>query len=283
MNEDMRQRSRVYSIVLARVLPTHAEQPAATPSRLLPTRTHARTHAHLGLHCSGPRRQPRRSIASAAAMRCVCDGAVPLCNGQQTACDREHARWARQRTRDTMRQGTCGLQKATADSHRRACNVRRCDVGQRQTARGMQQGTRGLATENRPHATENVRHATKKGHADKIQRPAMPQTTRKTQRARHHRKMGNKQQTTCDMHEKCTRRHAAAEDTDAVVDVPCPYDRRHAAAVSRLFDCPGASTPYARTANSQRHRHLATHTHAGTQARTHTPTSVCTAAGLAGH
>ena len=42
----------------------------------------------------------------------------------------------------------------------------------------MRHGTLGAgAAGSRHHATENVRHATKQGHADKIQRTAMPQTT----------------------------------------------------------------------------------------------------------
>jgi hypothetical protein len=51
MIEDMRQRSRVYWIALARMLSTHERTAACkdTASRLLPERTHARTHAHLGL------------------------------------------------------------------------------------------------------------------------------------------------------------------------------------------------------------------------------------------
>ena len=87
--------------------------------------THARTHAHLGLHCSGPRRPPRRSIASAAAMRCVCDGAVSLCNRQQAACDIQHAR------RDKRQQATRRGRYATRDRRLATHTMQpmRCDVG----------------------------------------------------------------------------------------------------------------------------------------------------------
>jgi hypothetical protein len=158
-------------------------------------------------------------------MRCVCDGAVSLCNVatddmQQTTCqngigmdkrqeatenarfatgNRRHARWVRQRTRDKMRLGTCVMQRATDGSQN--MYQTRCDVGQ--------------ATDNTHHATWGTGAGNRKTDhrqraADTIPQTAMPQTTRKGQRARHHRNMCNRHHATCNAQQgKCNGRHAA--------------------------------------------------------------------------
>ncbi len=64
--------------------------------------------------------------------------------------------------------------------------------------------------------------------------------------------------------------HAAAEDADAVEGVPSPYDRRHAAAVSLVFDCPrDYSLPPTHAQQPTKTHPHARYPHARTHARTH--------------
>jgi hypothetical protein len=108
------------------------------------------------------------------------------------------------------------VQHATDESQRSTCNVTRCDVGPGDGQRTpCDTGALGRATEIRPHATENVRHAAKKGHADTIQRPAMPQTTTgkwATDNRRHATCIGENaaddmQYATGKMHAACNSQH----------------------------------------------------------------------------
>jgi hypothetical protein len=126
-------------------------------------------------------------------MRCEHDGALSLCNGQQcgmqhTTCKNGQATAKRQHATGDVRSAACDRRLAT--QHIQRDEMRRGT--RRRTAHAMREGTLGRATENRQHATENVRHATEKGHADTIQRSAMPQTTTG--------KVCNGQLTTCNMH-----------------------------------------------------------------------------------
>ena len=176
----MRQRSRLYSIALARILPT-AYARTANPQRHAVTlacahsRTHAgtpRSAAGLGAHCALNCKR-RRDALRARRLRVTLQRATD--GMQQTTCKTGQATDKRQHATESVRHATC--------------NVTRCDAGQAtDSAHGMRHGTVGRATEIRHHATENVRHATKKGHADTIQRAACRR-----------RPLENGQQTTCSM------------------------------------------------------------------------------------
>ena len=160
----MRQRSRVHSIALARILPTHAQQPTKTPSRSLPTRTQARTHANLGL---------QRVLPATEALNC---DAPPRCAACVTALCRSATANRRHATHNVqvgtangqattltgdVRHAACDRRRATPHVHR---DEMRHGTGNRQrTPSGM--GHWGLGQQ-----------AAKKGHADTVQRTAMPQT-----------------------------------------------------------------------------------------------------------
>jgi hypothetical protein len=87
-----------------------------------------------------------------------------------------HARWDRQHTRDNMRLGTCGMQlaKHVPDEMQRGPGDR-------------QRTPRDMGHWGGPQATDHRQRA-----ADPIRLTAMPQTTSKGQRARHHWKMCNR-------------------------------------------------------------------------------------------
>ena len=173
MIEDMRQRSRLYSINLAQILPTHAHTNPLRHTVKLATHTHARTnartHAHLGVHCSGPRRSLRPKLQ--APPRCgAC--VTALCHsetGNRRHATRSSGRHCRRRhARDNVQEAIDNRQQATR------CNVTRCD---RERA------------------------------ADTVQR------SHKGQRARGHWQMCNTHRdghhATCNMHrgKQCNRRH----------------------------------------------------------------------------
>jgi hypothetical protein len=155
-------------------------------------RTHARTHTSV---CSQRLASPtaEASIASAGAMRCVCDGAASLCSG--TTCGIQHERWDRQRMRDSMRHAN--VRDATGKRRVAARSVQRtrCDVGQ--------------ATGSAPHATWDRGTGIGERAACNGERAA---TTRKGQRASD---QCNRQQKACAIpcDNQCATRHTRTPRT----------------------------------------------------------------------
>jgi hypothetical protein len=123
------------------------------------------------------------------------------CNTQETRCDWENA--------------SCNMQPTTRNAEK--CNVTRCDVGpsdRQHTPRDM--GHLGRPQENRPQTMCSRNDP----------QTAMPQTTRKGQRAWHHWRVCNRHHDSCNMQGKCNGRHAACDSTTSKQHAPC--SGRHA-------------------------------------------------------
>ena len=204
MIEDMRQRSRVYSIVLARVLPTHAQEPATTLSHLLPTRRHARTRtrtrtsvctaAGLAGHRGAQLRAPPRCAACVTALCHSATGNSAGCNMQPARMDK------RQQATRRGRYATCNRRLATHNVQQMRCDVgpgdrqpTPCDVGhwdgQQTTCNGERAtGDRQQTTGNVQQTTDNVQQARSNGQ----------RATDGTQETTCKRPLENANQTTCD-------------------------------------------------------------------------------------
>ncbi len=230
----MRQRSHLYSIAPTREYPLRMHSnPQRHTVRLLPTHTHARPHArtHTSV-CSRSRRPLRRSIACAAAMRGVCDGAVSLCNRRHATDDMPE--WDRQRTRDKKQRRTRVLQHATYGMRDGTGNETRCDweratCNMQRTTRNAEHATCRDATWDRRQTAHTTRHRgtgaggrkrtrgnvhstgsngqraadDTQGTTCKAPQENVQQTPRNLQHA-----TGKMQQTTRIMHPTTSRRHA---------------------------------------------------------------------------
>jgi hypothetical protein len=190
----MRQRSRLYSIALARILPT-AYARTANPQKHTVTlacahsRTHASTHTSV---CSGSRRSLRPKLH-----------APPRCAASTTASSHS-ATGKRRHARDNMQDGTGNGQEPTCDRERASCNVQRDEM-----RRGA--GDRQRTPWNRGHGggqqkSDNVRRRT----CDMQQRKGTQTRSNGQRAADDHWKTCNRQLTACNMQRgKCNRRHAA--------------------------------------------------------------------------
>jgi hypothetical protein len=197
----MRQRSRLYSIALARTLPT-AYARTANPQRHTVTlacahsRTHASTHTSV---CSGSRRSLRPKLQ--APLRCAASTTAPSHSATRN----------RRQATDNMQDGTGNGQETTCDRERASCNVQRDEM---RRGAGDRQRTR--------HATWDT------GAGNRNQTPCNGErATCNKERARRHDPTGSVPQTTTGKCATDNMQHATCIGENATDDMQYATGKMH--------------------------------------------------------